>query len=130
MTDHETGQDCESRKPLSGRTFHLLPEDVWSRHQSRNEYLPETYEQDGFIHCTNGLDHLLATGNRYYRDDDRPFLLLEIDLDRLDAPVRYVDDERRYPHVYGPIGRDAVRSVRRLQRDEKGTFIAIGAPVD
>jgi uncharacterized protein (DUF952 family) len=114
----------------SGRTLHLLPDPVWSRHRGRDEYLPETYEQDGFVHCTNGEEHLLATGNRYYRDDPRSFLLLEIDLDRLEAPVRYEDDERRYPHVYGAIVRDAVLSVRRLQRDETGTFLAIGDPVE
>lgn len=119
------GDDGLHRLP-HGTTFHLLPEAVWSQHQGRGEYLPESYAQDGFVHCTNGEVHLLATGNRYYRDDPRPYLLLEIDLGRLDASVLYADDERRYPHVHGPIARDAVISVRRLQRDDEGTFLAIG----
>jgi uncharacterized protein (DUF952 family) len=123
------GDDRSNRLP-SGTTFHLLPEVVWSQHQGRDEYLPESYEQDGFVHCTNGEEHLLTTGNRYYRDDPRPYLLLEIDLGRLDAPVLFGDDERRYPHVHGPIVRDAVKSVRRLQRDEEGTFLAIGNCVE
>jgi len=43
------------------------------------------------------------------------------------APAIYEDDERNYPHIYGPMERDAVRRVRRVERAADGTFLAIGA---
>jgi uncharacterized protein (DUF952 family) len=38
------------------------------------------------------------------------------------APVIYEDEGRRYPHIYGPLEREAVRRVRRLERDPDGSF--------
>lgn len=113
-------------QPASERAFHLLPEGVWAAHAGREDYLPEAYEQEGFIHCTTGEAELLATANRYYRDDARPFLLLEVDLQRLTVPVLVEDESGRYPHIYGPIARHAVIAVHRLERGDSGEFIAIG----
>jgi uncharacterized protein (DUF952 family) len=44
------------------------------------------------------------------------------------APVVYEDDERRYPHIYGPLERHAVRLVNRIERAPDGTFVAVGEP--
>ena len=111
-----------------GVTFHLTPEPVWLEHQLANEYRPEGFGDDGFIHCTDGEELVLEVANRYYRDDPRPFLLLEVDLDRVSAPAIYEDEERNYPHIYGPMERDAVRRVRRVERAADGSFLAIGGP--
>ena len=109
-------------------TFHLTPEPVWVEHRSLNEYRPEGFDDEGFIHGTDGEALVLEVANRYYKDDPRPFLLLEVDLDRVSAPTIYEDDERNYPHIYGPVERDAVRRVCQVERAADGTFIAIGAP--
>ena len=109
-------------------TFHLTPERVWLEHRLLNEYRPEGFADEGFVHCTDSVEVVLEVANRYYKDDPRPFLLLEVDLDAVSAPAVYEDDERLYPHVYGPIELHAVRQVRRVERAEDGTFIAIGAP--
>ncbi|MBW3632020.1 MAG: DUF952 domain-containing protein [Chloroflexi bacterium] len=97
-------------------------------HRSRNEYRPEVFGDEGFIHCTDGEALVLEVANRYYTDDPRPFLLLEVDLDRVSASAIYEDDERNYPHIYGPLERDAVRRVFRVERAPDGAFMAIGAP--
>jgi uncharacterized protein (DUF952 family) len=55
-------------------------------------------------------------------------LVLEVDLARVAAPVVYDDDERRFPHIYGPLERHAVRRIHRVERAADGTFIAIGEP--
>jgi uncharacterized protein (DUF952 family) len=108
-------------------TFHLTPEPVWSEHRGLNEYQPEGFNEEGFVHCTHGEALVLEVANRYYKDDSRPFLLLEVDLDQVSAPAIYEDDERLYPHIYGPIERQAVQRVHRLERTSDGTFSAIGA---
>ena len=110
-------------------TFHLTPEPVWLEHRLLRDYRPEGFGAEGFIHCTNGEALVIEVANRYYKDDPRPFLLLEVDLDRVSAPAIYEDDERNYPHIYGPVARDAVTRVHRLERAPDGTFVAIGGPV-
>jgi uncharacterized protein (DUF952 family) len=107
-------------------TLHLVPEDVWLAQKEAARYLPAGFSDEGFIHCTDGHELVIEVGNRYYRDDPRPYLVLEVDLERVAAPVLYEDDERRYPHIYGPLERHAVRRVCRTERAPDGTFIAIG----
>jgi uncharacterized protein (DUF952 family) len=84
---------------------------------------PEAYGQDGFIHCTDGAERS-STWDRYYRDP-RPFVALLIDISRLSAEVRYEDPERVYPHIYGPLNRDAVLVVIPVKRDYAGGFIRL-----
>ncbi len=114
------------RRP-SGTTLHLVPVEVWEAQRPSGSYRPEGFEAEGFIHCTDGEDALLVPANAFYRADPRPFLVLEIDVDRLSAPVRYDDTACRYPHIYGPLNTDAVVSERRADRGPDGTFIAFPA---
>ena len=118
----------ESVRRTQRVTLHLTPEPVWLDQRLLNEYRPEGFDDEGFVHCTDDEDLMLEVANRYYKDDPRPFLLVDLDLDVVSALVVYEDDEGRYPHVYGPIERDAVRRVRRVERAADGTFSAIGAP--
>jgi uncharacterized protein (DUF952 family) len=112
----------------AGMTRHIVPEEVWREHDQLAEYRPEGFAAEGFIHCTNGDDLVLEVANLYYRDDRRAFLLLDVDLARVRAPVIYEDEGRHYPHIYGPLEREAVRRVRRLVRDPSGSFIGIAGP--
>ncbi len=115
-------------QPPAGMTLHLTPESTWLEHRLRKEYRPETFARDGFVHCTDGEERVLEVANRYYKDDPRPFLLLDVDLHCVSASTVYEDDERQYPHIYGPIEHHAVRRVRRVERAADGTFTAIGPP--
>jgi len=108
-------------------TLHLVPEAVWEAHDPGSSYLPAAYPVDGFVHCTDGDDEMVAVANRFYGDDLRSFLLLTLDLDRTGSPWRFDDAERRYPHVYGPIDPACVLEVRRMLRDPGGRFLAPGA---
>jgi uncharacterized protein (DUF952 family) len=118
--------DNNREQGLAGVTLHLVPEPLWLDQRHAAHYLPEGFSSEGFIHCTDGEDSVVEVGNRYYRDDPRPYLVLDVDLERVTAPVVYEDDDRRYPHVYGPLELHAVRRVRRVERTTDGTFIAIG----
>lgn len=108
------------------RIFHLTPAPHWEQQAAATDFVAETFATDGFIHCTIGEQAVLDVGNRYYRDDPRPYVLLEIVPERLSAPVRHDDDSGRYPHVYGPIHHGAISRVRSIQRHVDGTFLAVG----
>ncbi len=111
--------------PPGATTLHLAPAQVWDRFADQRSYTPDTFEADGFVHCTDGDDNLLAVGNRYYTTDPRPFLALTIAIDKLASPVRYDDPGRIFPHIYGPINRDAIVSRRSVTRGADGSFLAI-----
>jgi uncharacterized protein (DUF952 family) len=118
-------ESSREREPAA-MTLHLVSEDVWLAQKDESRYLPDGFSSEGFIHCTHGDDVVIEVGNRYYRDDPRPYLVLEVDLERVAAPVIYEDDERRFPHIYGPLERHAVRRICRIERAVDGTFVAIG----
>src|SRR5829696_2107869 len=118
-----------SRERSPAVTLHLVPKDVWLAQKAESHYQPDGCAGEGFIHCTHGHNFVIEVGNRYYRDDPRPYLVLELDLERVEAPVVYEDDERRFPHIYGHLERHAVRRVCRVERMADGTFIANGEPL-
>jgi uncharacterized protein (DUF952 family) len=120
----------EAARQPGSITFHLTPQTVWSAHEGMTEYRPEAFAREGFVHCTNGEELLIEVGNRYYRDDPRAYVVLEIETGALRSAPIYEDEEQRYPHVYGPIDRHAVRRVRRVERNRDGTFLGLGAVVD
>ncbi len=66
---------------------------------------------------------MVETANRYYRGDPRPYLLVMVDLDRVSADWRYEDPGAVYPHIYGPLDRDAVVAVEDMRRHEDGRFL-------
>jgi len=106
-------------------SYHLVAVDEWASQPKGADYVPAAFDADGFIHCTDGAANLIDTANRYYRDDPGEFVALVIDLSKVRADVRYEDDARIYPHIYGPLNRDAIVRVAVVQRDASGTFVAV-----
>jgi uncharacterized protein (DUF952 family) len=109
--------------------LHLTPEEQWAQHAAKPDYVSESFAEEGFIHCTHGDALVLEVGDRYYRDDPRAYVLLEIVPALLSASVRYEDDGGRYPHVYGAIDQAAIVRVRRVERHADGTFLALGEAI-
>jgi uncharacterized protein (DUF952 family) len=122
--------DRGTEEASTGVTLHLTTEDVWAAHERASLYYPERFADEGFVHCTDGEAHVIDVGNRYYRADPRPFLVLDVDLSKVRARAIYEDEARIYPHIYGPIDRDAILRVRRVERAGNGSFLRIGSPVE
>ena len=93
-------------------------------------YRPESWERDGFVHCTDDDGEMVAVANRFYAADHRAFLVLTLDLDRAGSPWQFDDADGRYPHVYGPIDPSAVIETRRMLREEDGRFSGFGPAGD
>lgn len=107
-------------------TYHLVPAEVWEAQKFGRFYVPENFAEEGFIHCTDTLEELVAVGNRYYRDDPRTFLVLAIDCELVTAEIRYEDERRIFPHIYGPLDADAVLSMQPVVRAADGSFLSMG----
>lgn len=103
-------------------TYHLLPAEDYDA--AAPTYAPPVFEADGFVHTSNTLAALAGAGNRYYRADTRPYLVLTVDLGRLQAPWRYDAAGDCFPHIYGPINRAAIIAAHHAARAADGTFLA------
>ncbi len=106
-------------------TYHLVPEAVWAAIDPAVSYEAASLESEGFVHCTDGLEPLGVTYERYYAEDPRAFVALSLDLDALDVPWRYDVPDSPYPHIYGPIDRGAVLAISRVDRAADGRFAGL-----
>jgi uncharacterized protein (DUF952 family)/predicted TIM-barrel fold metal-dependent hydrolase len=111
-------------------TLHLIPAARWEAWRAEADpaarYEPAGFLAEGFVHCTDGDAEMLAVANRFYAGDPGAFVVLDLDLALVGAPWRYDDPGSPYPHVYGPLRRDAVRGVRPVVRDAAGRFVGYG----
>ena len=49
-------------------------------------------------------------------------LVVELPVQRVRAPIRIEDPGGRYPHIHGPLNRDAIAAVTEAARDADGGF--------
>ena len=104
--------------------YHLVPADDWEAQPADRPYVPADYEREGFIHCTRGDELLDVVANRYYRDDPRKLLVLVLNVDGITSEIKYevAHDGVLYPHIYGPLNRDAIIEVCPMPRSPNGTY--------
>ncbi len=106
-------------------TCHLVAADVWALADPAAAYTATSLADEGFAHCTDGLDALGATFDRHYATDPRAFLALTVDLDAIGVGWRYDVPGSPYPHIYGPIPRASIVTVARVERHADGRFAGL-----
>ncbi len=106
-------------------TYHATPKSHWDALDPDQPYLPPDFEADGFIHCTDSAEGLPSVLTTYYKGEPGEWILLSIDKDRVSSPVRYEDPGNVFPHIYGPLNRDAIVDVRSITRSDDGTFLSL-----
>jgi uncharacterized protein (DUF952 family) len=105
-------------------TYHGTPAEHFDSISQTQPYVAPSFAQEGFIHCTDGEVRLAEILSAYYSDSKSDWLVLYIDKDRVAAPIKYQDPENVFPHIYGPLNRDAIIAVRELSRLPDGRFLA------
>ena len=126
--------------PPRGTLYHLVPEAEWlASAKQAKPYFPATYEQDGFTHLSDTPSVLLSIGNAFYKSIEGAFIVLALGELLLEGDVRYEaaapvgntkadfdgSDERKFPHLYGPIHPRAVVQQLRVVRDDEGRFVSL-----
>jgi uncharacterized protein (DUF952 family) len=107
--------------------LHLMPVAAWGVWRDGGTYEPASLSIEGFVHCTGDDDLMLTVANQFYAEEPGELVVVTLDEARLASEVRWeapahpdggapVSDEPVFPHVYGPLDRDAVVGVRRLRR--------------
>lgn len=110
----------------NGITYHMAHVDEWNAQKSGDAYKPSVFDDDGFIHCTDGLDRLTEIANLFYKNDSEPRTVLVLDVNAIKSEVRYDDPEHHFPHIYGPLNPSAVIAELPVTRSGDGTFVRLG----
>ncbi len=103
--------------------FHLIQKEDWDAAATSGEVRPESLAEEGFIHCSSDEQQALDVARRIYSGREG-MLLLEVETDLLDAPVKREASRsgQIYPHIYGPLNTSAVTLVRVMEGDLSGGF--------
>jgi uncharacterized protein (DUF952 family) len=109
--------------------YHVVPLADWGAAPD-SAYTPASLADEGFIHCSPDVATTLAVADAFYRDAPRPLLALQIDESRLTSrclfeaaaptPPPGVSADTLFPHIYGPLNRDAVTGILQLEWDAAG----------
>ena len=93
--------------------YHIVLPGDWAAFDT-DLYRAKSLETEGFIHCSfaNQLNDVI---DRYYAAEPE-VVVLEIETDGLMSRVLNEPSTANeiYPHIYGPINRDAIVSVKHM----------------
>jgi uncharacterized protein (DUF952 family) len=109
--------------------YHVVQLGEWNA-SPEQPYAPASLAEDGFVHCSPDEATTLAVVDAFYRDVPGPLLVLALDEARLTARVEWeaaapapppgVSGDTLFPHVFGPLDRDAVDRVLEVRFDGEG----------
>lgn len=127
-------------KNQSQPIYHLVPASYYHTQPQDRPYQPETFTEEGFIHCTAGTEMLTQVANRYFNTWMEELLVLEINPQNLAVPLKFEppippagqplnskmgsspNHDVLFPHIYGPLNREAITRCFTMQRDETGQW--------
>jgi glutathione S-transferase len=119
-----SGVDASRSIMVRGPIYHLALAEDWERDPASTyatSTLGRSLAEQGFVHCSFG-QQVQQIADMVYRGR-RDVLLLKIDPARLVAKVRVenLDGGRDlFPHIYGPVNRDAVVKITPVGMLEDG----------
>lgn len=113
-------QFSESGDPM---IIHLIKQTEWEASTNLEAIASSSLKHEGFIHCCN-LEQLENIAECYYKGQS-DLLILVIDERKLSSELKYEAAPgytELYPHLYGPINREALAEVIPLPCGLDGTF--------
>ena len=91
------------------KIYHIIEAESWQKKQSENRYIGDSLADQGFIHCC--LPEQVDFVVEKWFPGKNDLLILEINSDKLISPLVFENldgGEEKFPHIYGPINRDAI----------------------
>ncbi len=107
--------------------FHIAEEKDWQRVMQDEgqevRYEAPSFKSEGFIHCSEKHQLARVANARFQGRED--LVLLTIDPEAVCAEIRYENLEggtELFPHIYGPLERQAVSDARPFRPGSNGLF--------
>ncbi|MDQ6437609.1 DUF952 domain-containing protein [Mesorhizobium sp. LHD-90] len=100
---------------MSTTIYKICPETLWREAEARGVFTGAPVDlADGFIHFSTA-EQMEETARKHFAGQD-DLLLVAIDADRLGEALKFEVSRggALFPHLYAPLGLDAVRWVRPL----------------
>lgn len=102
--------------------YHITTERQWYE-TNQSQYESESFQSEGFIHCSDA-NQVVRVANHLFRDR-QGLILLHIETKLLYSRLVYENLEggsELFPHVYGPINRNAIARISSFELGLDGTF--------
>jgi uncharacterized protein (DUF952 family) len=103
--------------------LHLATDAAWSEAVTAGTYTADSLATEGFIHCSDPRQVIWVANTRFR--NRRDLVLLQIEVAKLNAPLRYENLEGGsdlFPHVYGPLNLNAVVCAAPFLPGADGSF--------
>ena len=102
--------------------FHLVKPQYWKTFDEKDTYFAETFEQEGFIHCST-TEQIAGVLERYYKNAGE-MLLLHIDDSKLSSKLIYekATNDELFPHIFGGINKSAIKNIEILVEQSVGVY--------
>lgn len=102
--------------------YHILPRRAWEQ-ADPGSLRADSLRTEGFIHCSN-RDQVEWVANQFFTAAE-DLVVLAIAAAALSSPLRDEDPGtgQTFPHVYGPIEREAIVGVEALTRSADGRWL-------
>jgi uncharacterized protein (DUF952 family) len=110
--------------------YHIITGPACEAWRFSSDYEADSLLTEGFIHCSK-REQMAWVANQFYADQsDLRYLVIDVDL--LTSPLRYEDPGtgELFPHVYGPIVRDAIMAISYFQRGPDGQWLPPHLPLN
>ena len=94
---------------MEQQIYHITSLEEWNIAQSKGEYEPQGFAQEGFIHCSY-RHQLLTVANRFYKGQNS-LVILAIESSKINSSLVEENLEggiELYPHLYGLLPTNAV----------------------
>jgi uncharacterized protein (DUF952 family) len=96
--------------------YHIVPASVWANYETELTYEAESLRTEGFIHLST-KEQVPGVLERYYQNVPDLLLLHVNPMQLLHELIYEVStNNERFPHLYGPLNKDAVMTVERLNQ--------------
>jgi glutathione S-transferase len=112
----------EAPRPVEYPSFtHIAVKAEWDAQKESETYVPSLYNPDdveSFIHCTQAdMTQLKGVLHRFFPDKEKELVFLFIDRSRTGPKVvEELTPDGWFPHVYGPLNKDAIYAVAPVNR--------------
>ncbi len=101
--------------------LHIMSSAGWAA--VGDQYVPDSLHEEGFIHCSTRRT-VLGPANTLYAGQSG-LVVLDIEADRVPDHILFEDSYGagiEYPHIYGPLPKDAVVGVVDFPPEPDGSF--------
>ena len=106
--------------------YHLISQYYFDGQPADEPYAPASLFAEGFIHLSATPQQVTWVANAFYAQV-LDLVALVIDEAQLDAPLRWDETpDGPFPHLYGPLNRDAIVDILPLARAAGGDYLFAG----